>query len=115
MGCFDVVCALTNTPIFCYERCHLIVLPKKFGWHEVTWLASSEARWGADCNIFHGKYNDYGSIEPEGEITKAQEKVLEEFRDDDNRKYFFVSDDAWQYCQGKYQDFIPYHRTPGIP
>jgi hypothetical protein len=57
MGCFDVVCALTNTPIKSGEECYLTILKKnaeKENWHSVTWLADSEGRWIVD-GTFYGE------------------------------------------------------------
>jgi len=106
MGCFDVVCALTNTPIFSGEACHLVILRKDVDWHTVTWLTSSEANWGAEAAVFHGTYDDYGSIETP-ELTEKQEKVLQGFDDDRDIKHFFVCDTAWRWCQDRHGAWVP--------
>lgn len=102
MGCFDVVCALTNTPIFAGEKCHLVILRKDVSWDGITWLVlGGGAMYDVDT-IFHGEYDDYGRVENvEGELTKEEEYLLETFYDhmhepNNERKYFFVSDLAWQ-------------------
>src|ERR1700675_137347 len=111
MGCFDVVCALTNVPIFHGDKCHLIVLRKDASWDAITWLNNAgEGRIAIDT-VFHGEYNDYGSVEKTQKLTKAQKHLLDTFFDhmgDNQRKYFFVCDTAWKWCQEKYKDWTPY-------
>lgn len=109
MGCFDVVCALTNTPIHHGDKCHLVVLKRDAGWQTLVWLQTSEGRLGID-RVFHGSYNDYGSIEEcTPALTEKDEEKLEEMHDYDNpRKSFFICDTAWNWCQEKFKDLVPF-------
>ena len=109
MGCFDVVCALTNTPIHNGDKCHLIVLRRDADWQSLVWLQTSEGRIGID-RVFHGAYNDYGSIEEcTPALTEKDEEYLEEMHDHENpRKSFFVCDTAWNWCQEKFKDWTPW-------
>lgn len=110
MGCFDVVCALTNVPIRCGEKCHLYIMKKDIDWnYGVTWMASSEIEYGSSscATVFHGEYNDYGTVENYGKLSKAQEKILEEFDEDRDRKHFFVCDMAWNWAQEKFKNWEP--------
>lgn len=110
MGCFDVVCALTNTPIHHGDKCHLMVLRKNIEWSTLEWIMSSEGKLGVD-RVFDGEYNDYGSVENcTPPLTEADEEYLEKLsgHEEDIRKYFFVCDTAWQYAQEKFKDHIPY-------
>lgn len=109
MGCFDVVCALTNTPIHNGDKCHLVVLRRDADWQTLVWLQTSEGRIGID-RVFHGEYNDYGSIENcTPELTEKDEEYLEEMHDHENpRKSFFVCDTAWNWCQEKFKDLVPF-------
>lgn len=111
MGCFDVVCALTNTPIHHGDKCHLITLRRDTSWDTMTWLMTSEGRLGFD-RVFHGEYNDYGSIEectPALDEGGADEAYLETLFDHDNpRKHFFVCETAWAWAQEKFKDLVPW-------
>ena len=109
MGCFDVVCALTNTPIHNGDKCHLVVLRRDANWQSLVWLQTSEGRIGID-RVFHGAYNDYGSIEEcTPALTEKDEEYLEEMHDHENpRKSFFVCDTAWNWCQEKFADWKPW-------
>lgn len=109
MGCFDVVCALTNVPIRHGEKCHLVILKKDVDWeYGVTWMTSSETHYGASVGtVFHGEYNDYGTIENAGKLNPEQKKVLEEFDEDRDRIHFFVCDMAWQFSQEKFKNWTP--------
>jgi hypothetical protein len=109
MGCFDVVCALTNTPIHNRDKCHLVVLRRDADWNTLVWLQTSEGRLGVD-RVFHGEYNDYGSIEEcTPALTEKDEEYLEEMHDHENpRKSFFICDTAWQWCQDKFKDWTPW-------
>lgn len=107
MGCFDVVCALTNTPIHVGENCHLAILRKDTDYNTLTWIMSSEGRLGVQ-RVFHGKYNDYGSIEEcTTALSKKDEELLDSFQEDD-RYHFFVSDIAWKWAQERHAEYIPY-------
>jgi hypothetical protein len=109
MGCFDVVCALTNVPIRSNEKCHLVIFKKDVDWdYGVVWAASSETHFGAsNTTVFHGEYNDYGSIDNTGTLTDKQKKVLAEFDEDRDILHFFVCDMAWQWAQEKFKKWTP--------
>src|SRR5271157_2209173 len=109
MGCFDVVCALTNVPIHVGEKCRLVILKKDVDWdYGVVWMATSETHYSStNCTVFDGTYDDYGSIEVTGKLTKERGKVLEEFDEDRDRLHFFVCDMAWQWAQEKFKDWTP--------
>jgi hypothetical protein len=115
MGCYDVVCAFTNTPIYAGEKCHLVILPKDIKPWTMMWLCSSETWWGNDAQVFHGTYDDYGRVESKRKLTKAESELLDTFQDafeEESFRYsFFLSDDAWQYCQKRYSTFVPNHVT----
>jgi hypothetical protein len=110
MGCFDVVCSLTNVPIHYGDKCYLVVLKKDCSWDSIVWLNEpSGGRISVDT-VFHGLYNDYGSVEKTKKLNKKQEHLLSTFFDhmsDNQRKYFFVCDTAWKWCQEKYKDWTP--------
>jgi len=110
MGCFDVVCALTNVPIKYGEKCHLVVLRKNADWDTIVWLNNAgEGRLAIDT-VFHGTYDDYGRVETAQKLTKAEQHLLNTFYDhqgNNERKYFFVCDMAWKWCQKKHKDFVP--------
>jgi hypothetical protein len=108
MGCFDVVCSLTNTPIRAGQKCYLVTLRKNASWDTIVWLNSSEGRIAIN-RVFHGEYNDYGSLESEG-LTEEENAALEKWEEEERRdcKSFFVSEEAWKWCQERYHDFIPY-------
>jgi len=114
MGCFDVVCSLTNVPIHEGDKCHLFVLRKDASWDSIVWLnQAGEGRYAIDT-VFHGEYDDYGSVENTQELDKKQEHLLETFSDhmgDNQRKYFFVCDTAWKWSQEKYKDWTPHFVT----
>jgi hypothetical protein len=109
MGCFDVVCALTNVPIHVGEKCHLVILKKDVDWeYGVTWMTTSETHYSSSTStVFHGTYDDYGSIEVTGKLTKEMGKVLEEFDEDRDRLHFFVCELAWQWAQEKFKNWVP--------
>jgi hypothetical protein len=107
MGCFDVVCALTNTPIKTGEKCYLCIFPKDVDFtYGVTWVANGEARWGGQLTVLHGEYDDYGSVDVTGKLTPKMGELLENFREDDTL-HFFICEEAWKWAQGKYKDFVP--------
>lgn len=110
MGCFDVVCGLTNVPIHYQEKCHLVVLRKDASWDTIVWLnGGGESRLGIDT-VFHGTYDDYGSVEKTQRLNKQQQHLLETFfnhMSDNERKSFFICDTAWKWCQEKYKDWTP--------
>jgi hypothetical protein len=112
MGCFDVVCALTNTPILSGEKCHLVILRKDVSWDGIEWLVlGGGSKWDIET-IYHGEYNDYGSIENvEGKLTKEDEYLIETFRDhmhepNNERKHFFICDMAYKSVMEEYKDVI---------
>lgn len=102
MGCFNVTCALTNTPIYSGDKCHLVILRKDVSWDGIEWLVlGGGSKWDIET-VFHGEYNDYGTIEnPEGTMSKEDDYLLDTFRDHMNepnneRKHFFICDLAWR-------------------
>lgn len=108
MGCFDVVCALTNTPIKIGEKCHLVLLKPDVSWDSLTWIMSHEGKL-AFLRIFHGEYNDYGTVEDVEGLDDKGLELLQAFDDDrDKYKHFFVCDMAYQWAQDKFKDYIPY-------
>lgn len=108
MGCFDVVCSLTNTPIHTGQKCYLVTLRKNASWDSIVWLNSGEGRY-AISRVFYGEYNDYGSLEHEN-LTDEESAALQKWDDEERTqgKHFFVSEEAWQWCQERYKDWIPY-------
>jgi hypothetical protein len=114
MGCFDVVCALTNTPIFAGDKCHLVILRKDVSWDGIEWLVlGGGSKWDIET-IYHGEYNDYGSIENvEGKLTKEDEYLIDTFLDhmhepNNERKHFFVCDLAYQAVMEEHKNIISY-------
>src|SRR5438270_7284102 len=102
MGCFDVVCALTNTPIKIGEKCHLVLLKPDVSWDTLTWIMSHEGKL-AFLRIFHGEYNDYGTVEDVEGLDPKGAELLQAFDDDrDNYKHFFVCDMAYQWAQERF-------------
>lgn len=99
MGCFDTVCALTNTIIQHHDECVLVIFRKEFdprkefGRREGGFISIDDVE-----QIVKGQYNHYGSLDG---FKFDQDIRL-------NQVHVFFSKEAWDWAVNQIKNLVDY-------